>query len=55
VLALKKRSPELRGFAREPKERAITKLTGLVQEFSKTVAAPQIDDRLMRATVERNA
>ena len=55
VLTLKKRSPELRGFAREPKERSIVKLTNLVQEFSKTIAAPQIDDRLIRATAERNA
>ncbi len=55
VLALKRRSPELRGFAREPKESAITKLKELVQEFSATIAAPQIDDRLVRATAERNA
>ncbi|HKW76128.1 MAG TPA: beta-N-acetylhexosaminidase [Terriglobales bacterium] len=55
VLTLKKRSPELRGFPREPNDRAITKLKELVQEFSKTVAAPQIDDRLIRATAERNA
>jgi beta-N-acetylhexosaminidase len=55
VLSLKKRSPELRAFAREPKERAIIKLKELVQEFSATIAAPQIDDRLIRATAERNA
>ena len=55
VLALKRRSPELRGFAREPKESAIRKLKELVQEFSATIAAPQIDDRLVRATAERNA
>ena len=55
VLALKRRSPELRGFAREPKESAIRKLKQLVQEFSATIAAPQIDDRLVRATAERNA
>jgi beta-N-acetylhexosaminidase len=55
VLELKKRSPELRGFAREPKESTITKLKVLVQDFSKTIAAPQIDDRLIRATAERNA
>jgi hypothetical protein len=55
VLVLKKRSPELRGLAREPIERTVTKLRDLVQEFSKTVAAPQIDDRLIRGTAERNA
>ena len=55
VLMLKRRSPELRGFPREPRERTIRKLKGLVQEFSKAVAAPQIDDRLIRATAERNA
>lgn len=37
VLSLKKRSPALRGFAREPKAKVVEKLRRIVQEFSRIV------------------
>ncbi|MGH9567123.1 MAG: glycoside hydrolase family 3 N-terminal domain-containing protein, partial [Candidatus Angelobacter sp.] len=55
VLNLKNRAPELRGFAREPKEKVLEKLTQVVREFSRVIAAPQIDDRLITFKAERNA
>jgi beta-N-acetylhexosaminidase len=55
VLALKKRAPELRGFSREPKDRAIEKLKHIIHQFSQVVHEPQIDDRLTVARSERNA
>jgi beta-N-acetylhexosaminidase len=55
VLSLKKHAPELRGFSREPKERVIEKLKQVVREFSRVIAAPQIDDRLIILKAERNA
>ena len=55
VLALKKRAPELRGFAREPKDRVIQKLKTIVQEFAQVIHGPEIDDRLIVAVQERNA
>ena len=55
VLALKKRAPELRGFSREPKDRAIQKLKLIIHEFSQVIQGPEIDDRLIVARQERNA
>jgi hypothetical protein len=37
VLALKKRSSELRGFAREPKAKVVQKLRRIVEEFSRII------------------
>jgi beta-N-acetylhexosaminidase len=37
VLALKKRSPELRGFAKEPKAKVVQKLRRLVEDFSRVI------------------
>jgi beta-N-acetylhexosaminidase len=38
VLALKRRSAELRGFAREPKARVVANLKKIVENFSKVIA-----------------
>ncbi len=55
VLALKRRSSELRGFSREPKDRVINKLRHIVEEFTRVVGVNQIDDRLILAKAEQNA
>jgi beta-N-acetylhexosaminidase len=46
VLAFKKRSRELRGFATEPKTKVVGKLRKIVTDFSQVVGAEVIDDRL---------
>lgn len=46
VLQFKKKSTELRGFASEPKTKVVEKLQKLVNDFSRIVSAPVIDDRL---------
>ncbi len=46
VLQFKKKSTELRGFASEPKAKVVEKLQKLVNDFSRIVSAPVIDDRL---------
>jgi beta-N-acetylhexosaminidase len=54
VLAFKKRSPELRGFAAEPKAKIVNNLKKIVTDFSQVVGANVIDDRLHTAR-ETNA
>jgi beta-N-acetylhexosaminidase len=54
VLAFKKRSPELRGFAAEPKAKIVNNLKKIVTDFSQVVGAKVIDDRL-HAARETNA
>jgi beta-N-acetylhexosaminidase len=54
VLAFKKRSPELRGFAAEPKVKIVNNLKKIVTDFSQVVGAKVIDDRLHTAR-ETNA
>ncbi|MBZ5508177.1 MAG: beta-N-acetylhexosaminidase [Acidobacteriia bacterium] len=54
VLAFKKRSAELRGFAPEPKAKVVEKLKKLVTDFTRIVGAEVIDDRL-HTTKEINA
>lgn len=49
ILAFKKRSAELRGFAAEPKAKVVEKLKKIVTDFSRIVAGPVIDDRLHTA------
>jgi beta-N-acetylhexosaminidase len=46
VLAFKKRSAELRGFAAEPTARVVDKLKTIVGDFSRIVGGGVIDDRL---------
>ena len=46
VLAFKKRSAELRGFAAEPKAAVVEKLKKIVIDFSGIVKGPVMDDRL---------
>jgi beta-N-acetylhexosaminidase len=55
VLALKRRSVELRTVAREPQERTVNKLKQVVQNFSQVVAGNRIDDRLIVPRTEYNA
>lgn len=54
VLAFKRRSPELRGFAAEPKAKIVNHLKKIVTDFSQVVGAKVIDDRLHTAK-ETNA
>jgi beta-N-acetylhexosaminidase len=54
VLAFKRRSPELRGFAAEPKAKIVNNLKKIVTDFSQAVGANVIDDRLHTAR-ETNA
>jgi beta-N-acetylhexosaminidase len=49
VMAFKKRSAELRGFAAEPKAKVVDKLRKIVTDFSRIVGGPVIDDRLHTA------
>ena len=49
VLALKKRSRELRGFSAEPKARVVEKLKRILNDFTRIVGAGVIDDRLHTA------
>jgi beta-N-acetylhexosaminidase len=49
VLAFKKRSPELRGFAAEPKAQVVEKLKKIVMDFTRIVGGEVIDDRLHTA------
>lgn len=51
VLALKRRSPALRGFAREPRERVISKLKQIVEEFREVISADLLDDTLTTVKV----
>jgi len=46
VLAFKKRSAELRGFAAEPTAKVVDKLQTIVGDFSRIVGGGVIDDRL---------
>lgn len=46
VLAFKKRSAELRGFAAEPTAKVVDKLKTIVEDFSRIVGGGVIDDRL---------
>jgi beta-N-acetylhexosaminidase len=46
VLAFKKRSAELRGFAAEPTAKVVDKLKTIVGDFSRIVGGSVIDDRL---------
>jgi beta-N-acetylhexosaminidase len=54
VLAFKRRSPELRGFAAEPKAKIVNHLKKIVTDFSQVVTPQVIDDRLHLAK-ETNA
>ena len=49
VLAFKKRSAELRGFAAEPTAKVVDKLKKIVADFSRIVGGEVIDDRLHTA------
>jgi beta-N-acetylhexosaminidase len=49
VLAFKKRSAELRGFATEPTVKVVDKLKTIVGDFSRIVGGGVIDDRLHMA------
>jgi beta-N-acetylhexosaminidase len=49
VLAFKRRSPELRGFAAEPKAKIVNHLRKIVTDFSQVVTPKVIDDRLHMA------
>jgi beta-N-acetylhexosaminidase len=49
VLAFKKRSAELRGFAAEPTVKVVNKLKTIVGDFSRIVGGGVIDDRLHMA------
>jgi beta-N-acetylhexosaminidase len=49
VLAFKKRSKELRGFAAEPKPAVVEKLKKIVTDFSRVIGGEVIDDRLHTA------
>ncbi|HZI55497.1 MAG TPA: beta-N-acetylhexosaminidase [Verrucomicrobiae bacterium] len=49
VLAFKRRSSDLRGFAAEPKTKVVEKLKKLVTDFTRIVGAEVIDDRLHMA------
>ena len=49
VLAFKKRSAELRGFAAEPKAGIVENLKKIVTDFSRVVGGEVIDDRLHTA------
>jgi beta-N-acetylhexosaminidase len=49
VLAFKKRSAELRGFAAEPKAKVVEKLRKIVTDFTRVVGGAVIDDRLHTA------
>lgn len=55
VLAVKKRAPELRGFAREPNAKVVQKLKQIMRNFAQVIHGPEIDDRLILASPERNA
>ncbi|HEY2496626.1 MAG TPA: beta-N-acetylhexosaminidase [Candidatus Angelobacter sp.] len=46
VLAFKKRSAELRGFAAEPKAKIVDHLKKIVTDFSRVIGGEVIDDRL---------
>jgi beta-N-acetylhexosaminidase len=49
VLAFKKRSAELRGFAAEPKAKIVDNLKKIVTDFTRLVGGEVIDDRLHTA------
>jgi beta-N-acetylhexosaminidase len=49
VLAFKKRSAELRGFAAEPKAKIVDNLKKIVTDFTRIVGGEVIDDRLHTA------
>lgn len=53
VLALKRRSTALRGFAREPKERVVSKLKQIVEEFREVISADVLDDTITTVKAER--
>lgn len=53
VLALKRRSSALRGFAREPKERVVKKLQQIVREFTAILSGDAENDRVTGFKVER--
>jgi beta-N-acetylhexosaminidase len=55
VLAIKRRSAELRGFSREPKDRVVKKLRQILEEFTRVVGVNRIDDRLVTQKAEQNA
>ena len=42
VLAFKKRSPALRGFAAEPKAKVVQQLKKIVEHFSRVIPAPEV-------------
>ena len=46
VLAFKKRSKELHGFAAEPTTKVVDKLKRIMSDFTRIVGSPVIDDRL---------
>lgn len=54
VLGLKRRSPELRGFSKQPTDKVVNKLRQILEEFSRIVGVNRIDDRLVTVTAERN-
>jgi beta-N-acetylhexosaminidase len=49
VLAFKKRSAELRGFAAEPKAKVVEKLKKIIADFTHIIGSGVIDDRLHTA------
>lgn len=52
VLGLKRRSTELRGFSREPKDRVINKLKQIVEEFTQVISTELLDDTLTTVNAE---
>ncbi len=52
VLGLKRRSAELRGFSREPKDRVINKLKQIVEEFTQVISTELLDDTLTTVNAE---
>jgi beta-glucosidase-like glycosyl hydrolase len=53
VLALKRRSTALGQFAREPKQRVITRLRQIVQEFTEVISDNGLGDRFTGFKVAR--
>ncbi|HJY86243.1 MAG TPA: glycoside hydrolase family 3 N-terminal domain-containing protein, partial [Candidatus Acidoferrales bacterium] len=51
VLRFKKKAPELRGFAAEPKARVVQKLKQIVETFSELAAFDDVSRRLPEASV----
>ena len=55
VLALKRRSTALQGFAREPKDRVVSKLKKIVEEFTEVISADANHDGVLTAVKAERA